>query len=332
MPSQAVTIPVSILGALVALIITSKGLTILFRRNVRKLMAPTFTKSKTPSVKPDAVREEGVLYVHLPDLRPWGHPNASPFSLKLETYLLMAKIPYVAIRGFNLKEAPKGKYPYIEIDGKKIGDSELIIQFLKTRFPTAAHPSLSGTFTPSDLAVGHAFTRMVSEHMVACMGYSRNVENVEATFKAYTGLDTLPMFARIMTRLVRRGTGKKLALQGIGRHSREEIYEIGCRDMKAISDFLGTNPFILGTTPSEADASVFAMLAEIMWIPVEFPMKTYAYDHLPNLDAYLHRVKRTIWGDTIEPWYTGGKAAEDMYKRLGKTVDELLKDTVAGAV
>ncbi|KNC98052.1 uncharacterized protein SPPG_06466 [Spizellomyces punctatus DAOM BR117] len=160
---------------------------------------------------------------------------------------------------------------------------------------------------------------MVSEHTVACMGYSRNVENVEYTFRAYTGIPVdspLPLFMRLIARLVKRSTGKRLKLQGLGRHTRDEIYEIGCRDLKAIADFLGNKPFMMGDKPTTVDASVFAILASIMWIPVEFPMKSHAYQELPVLDQYLHRVRKQVWGNTVETWYTGGEEAARMYTRL----------------
>ncbi len=63
--------------------------------------------------------------------RIWGLPNASPFCLKLETYLRLAKIPYETKFVMNPKKAPKAKLPAIKIEDKKLGDSELIIDFLK---------------------------------------------------------------------------------------------------------------------------------------------------------------------------------------------------------
>ncbi|KAI8820367.1 uncharacterized protein EV422DRAFT_67980 [Fimicolochytrium jonesii] len=314
---SAATVVLATLGVLIFAALLFAGLGNLARRRLRSLMAPVYPVSNTPTLKPGEEKKPGVLYVHMPDIRPWGHPNASPFSLKLETWLLMAKIPYVVIRGFDLKAAPKGKIPFIEMDGIKMGDSELIIQFLQTRFPD--HQVVGDlTLTPEQLAQGHAFNRMVSEHTVACMGQSRNVDNIHDTLRAYTGLSgPLPLALKFIARLIRRGTAKKLANQGLGRHSAQEIYAIGCRDLKAIADFLGTKRFMLGDQPTSVDASVFAILASIMWIPVEFPMKTYAYKELPVLDQYLWRVRKAVWGETLEPWYTGGEAAVKMYERLG---------------
>lgn len=62
----------------------------------------------------------------------WGLPNASPFCMKLETYLRMADIPYEIVPNADVRKAPKGKMPYIKHEGKVIGDSGLIIEYLKS--------------------------------------------------------------------------------------------------------------------------------------------------------------------------------------------------------
>ena len=61
--------------------------------------------------------------------RPKTTPNFSPFILKLETFLKAAKIPYE----FDSTDAfgPKEKAPWISYNGHHMGDSHLIIQFLK---------------------------------------------------------------------------------------------------------------------------------------------------------------------------------------------------------
>ncbi len=61
--------------------------------------------------------------------RPKTTPNFSPFVLKLETFLKAAKIPYQ----FDSTDmfGPKEMIPWISYDGQHMGDSHLIIQFLK---------------------------------------------------------------------------------------------------------------------------------------------------------------------------------------------------------
>jgi glutathione S-transferase len=63
----------------------------------------------------------------------WNIPNTSPFCLKLETYLRMAQIPYTNKYVNDPRKSPKGKLPYILDDGKKIADSNLIIDYLQLK-------------------------------------------------------------------------------------------------------------------------------------------------------------------------------------------------------
>ncbi|KAI8804433.1 hypothetical protein BJ742DRAFT_825263, partial [Cladochytrium replicatum] len=210
----------------------------------------------------------------------------------------MSNIPYVIVRDFRLAKAPKGKIPWIEYNGKVMGDSELIIQYLKEQFPDCEMQD-SKFLSASEIAVGHAFNTLASDHMALMMGFNRNAENFEETLKAYRGINDLgdlglPAFLirSVMIKPLQKMTMARLKQQGIGRHTPAEIYEIGCRDMKAISDFIGSKPYLLGNNPSTADAAVFAIVASILWVPISSPAKTYAYSEpgLDNLDAYLHRM------------------------------------------
>lgn len=53
-----------------------------------------------------------MITLHQPPPPPgWNVPNMSPFCVKLETYLRMAKLPYQTAPG-NPLQAPLGKIPY----------------------------------------------------------------------------------------------------------------------------------------------------------------------------------------------------------------------------
>ncbi|MBC7944174.1 MAG: glutathione S-transferase N-terminal domain-containing protein, partial [Burkholderiales bacterium] len=64
----------------------------------------------------------------------FGLPNASPFCMKLETYLRMAGLPFEIAPNANIMKAPKGKMPYIEDNGRAIADSSLIIEYLRKTY------------------------------------------------------------------------------------------------------------------------------------------------------------------------------------------------------
>ena len=94
----------------------------------------------------------------------------------------------------------------------------------------------------------------------------------------------VPDFPRYIIPLAER-LWKKAALgQGIGRHSEAEVMEIGVKDLRAMSIFLGitvlllyirpsynsfvaigTKPYFGGEKPTEMDCSLFGMLAMVVW-------------------------------------------------------------------
>src|SRR5215470_14397806 len=81
-----------------------------------------------------AQRKESEDMIKLHQGQRWRNlPNLSPPCVKLETWLRMAAIPYESAPP-DLAEAPKGKVPFIEDAGVKMGDSTLIVEYLKRTY------------------------------------------------------------------------------------------------------------------------------------------------------------------------------------------------------
>lgn len=76
----------------------------------------------------------------------------------------------------------------------------------------------------------------------------------------------------------------------MGRHSAQEIHAIGCRDVTAVADFLANKSYMLGETPCSLDATAYAFLANLLWAPVDSPLRRHA-ESRPNLEAYCRRMK-----------------------------------------
>jgi glutathione S-transferase len=215
----------------------------------------------------------------------WGL-SASPFCLKLETYLRMAGIPYEVVIG-DLPKAPKGKLPYIVDNGKAIGDSNLIIKHLKQTYGDRLDRGLS----KPDRAISLAISRLLEENLYWVMVYSRwqdpqNWPNTKASY-----FDEMPIPLRwFVPNLARKSTIASLAGHGMGKHSTSEIYEIGCRDTIALSDFLGDKPFLMGEIPTSIDATAYAFIANILWVPISSPLQDLTRT-LDNINSYADRMK-----------------------------------------
>lgn len=81
-------------------------------------------------------------------------PNASPYCLKLETWLRLAGLEYQVKVVSDPRKAPKGKLPYVRIEGEAIGDSEIVI-----RTSASATVSLSTPAWMHGARAGHGRSR-----------------------------------------------------------------------------------------------------------------------------------------------------------------------------
>lgn len=221
----------------------------------------------------------------------WGLPNASPFCMKLETYLRMAGLPYRIAPDADIRKAPKGKMPYIEDHGKIIADSGLVIDYLKATYGDKLDAHLSA----AERATALALQRLIEEHLYWCLLYSRwsVPENWALTKKAFFGF-LPPVVRNILPEIIRRKALKDLYAHGIGRHSEAEIYALGNTDIAALSDFLGNKDFFLGDRPSTIDAAAYATLANLIWTPVESPLKARA-QAMKNFEPYCRRMQARFY-------------------------------------
>ena len=73
----------------------------------------------------------------------WGLPTVGPFALKLLAWLKLAGIPYEQVIEANPRKGPKGKNPWIELDGERIGDSEVVIDLLSRRYGVSLDDGLT---------------------------------------------------------------------------------------------------------------------------------------------------------------------------------------------
>ena len=217
----------------------------------------------------------------------FGLPNASPFCMKVETYLRMAALPYELVNGADVMKAPKRKLPLIDDDGTVVADSTLIIEHLKARHGDPLDASL----TPIQRAQATAFQRLIEENLYWAVVHTRWVEDAGWALTRPAFFASMPAAIRwLVPTLARRGMRAQMQGQGMGRHSAQEIHAIGCRDITALADFLADKPFMLGDAPTSLDATAYAFLANLLWVPIESPIKRHAQSR-PSLEAYCQRMK-----------------------------------------
>ncbi|MFO1329206.1 MAG: glutathione S-transferase family protein [Rubrivivax sp.] len=217
----------------------------------------------------------------------FGLPNASPFCMKLENYLRMAGLPFEMVNDGNVLKAPLGKLPWIDDGGKVVADTHFIIEYLKQRYGDPLDASL----TPPQRAQATAFQRLFEEDLYWAVVHTRWIDDAgwAKTRQAFFGALPPPV-AWVLPALARRGLRAELRGHGMGRHPVDEIHAIGCRDIDAVADFLGDQPYMLGEQPTSLDAIAYAFLANLLWAPVESPLRRHAQSR-PTLEAYCQRMK-----------------------------------------
>jgi glutathione S-transferase len=222
----------------------------------------------------------------------FGLPNASPFCMKVETYLRMAGLPFELANDGDVFKAPKRKLPYIDDGGTLVADSSFIVEHLKARHGDP----LDATLSASQRALATAFQRLFEENLYWAVVHSRWIEDAgwQKTREAFFGTMPLPL-RWIVPSLARRGLRAELHGQGMGRHSAAEIHAIGCRDVTAVADFLADKAFMLGEQPCSLDATAHAFLANLLWAPVDSPIQRHARSRL-TLEAYCQRMKARYFG------------------------------------
>jgi glutathione S-transferase len=224
----------------------------------------------------------------------FGIPNPSPFCMKIETWLRMAELPFEVVRVVDPRKGPKGKVPWIEDQGRTIGDSTFIIEYLKGTYGDR----LGGDLGPDQRATSLAVQRLIEEHLYWAIAHGRFLDDEVWPSTRGPFLAGFPApFRPLVARLVRKTIAKSLHLQGLGRHTQDDLYRLACDDLTALSTLLGNQPYFFGDKPTELDATAYGFLAQVLWAPG--PQRTREHlERTGNLPAFCERIKRQYYGGT----------------------------------
>lgn len=223
-----------------------------------------------------------ILQTYIPA---FGAPTATPFGLKVMGLLKMANADYETKYGADPRKAPKQKLPVL-IDGDKtIADSDVIRDYLETKFEIDFDEGLS----PRDRAISRALIRMVEEHSYFAVICDRwvNDDNWDVLRKTFFNKIPAPLRGFI-TKQIRKQAVAQATAQGMARHTVAEQLTRVDKDLMAITGILGDKPFLFGDKPTAADASVVAILTNIATAPVPTPLSKRLNDDA-NLTAYRNR-------------------------------------------
>jgi glutathione S-transferase len=219
-----------------------------------------------------------------------GLMNLSPFCMKVEVFLRLSGLEHRCVYEASPFRTPKGKLPVLRDEGRVVADSSAIVAHLQQRYAAQLPPSLGAAETSEQLAL----RRLLEEHLYFVMLWLRWIDDAGWAFVAPSFFGSMPPGVRqVVPALLRRKVKRDLRGQGTGRHSRDEICERGVADIGAIVAQLGDQPFFGGTEPAAIDATAYAFMANLIWVPLDTPVKAFALTQ-PTLVAYCERMKARV--------------------------------------
>lgn len=219
----------------------------------------------------------------------FGLESLSPFCMKAEVYMKLMKLEYERKIGGDPRKAPKQKLPMIDDAGTVVCDSTAIIDHLEKK----AKKPLDEGLSDEEWARSRVIQRTFEEGLYFVTLWMRWAEpegwNVTRSF-----FDVMPGAVRwAIVPMIRKKVIASAYTQGTGRHSRDEIYEMGKRDLRAFATLLGDSKYVLGDRVRTVDCTAYGFLANLLVPPIETPLKEYAKT-LPKLTAYVERMKETV--------------------------------------
>ncbi|MBD8898903.1 glutathione S-transferase family protein [Rhodanobacter sp. DHG33] len=217
----------------------------------------------------------------------FGLPDPSPFVTKTEVQLQMAGLPYRKVFAIP-PEAPKGKLPYIDDAGDAVCDSSFIRAHLEHKYAL----DLDAGLDARQRAEAWAVERLLEDHLYWAMVWFRWIDADNFAKGPAHFVDRAPEAMRQRLREdMQAAKQNELHAHGLGRHSREQIAELGTRSIDALAALLGEQDYLFGDRPHGVDAIGFSVLAAILTPFFDTPLRAAAERH-PNLVAYVARMMR----------------------------------------
>ena len=227
----------------------------------------------------------------------FGLPDASPFVMKVETYLRMTDQKYEAITG-DVRKAPRKQLPFVDIDGKVMPDSTAIVDHLEG----ARTEKLDAHLNAGQRAVALAFKSMLEEHLYFGILFMRWATDdgwtvFEPSLREMLGGMGVPSLLRGMVAgSARKQVAGRTRTQGIGRQPRTEVAGTCMKITDALAEHLGDRPYFCGDKLTTYDATVYAFAAGVLCPAFDNELRKHAATK-KNLVSYADRMKDAYWKD-----------------------------------
>jgi glutathione S-transferase len=226
----------------------------------------------------------------------FGLPSASPFAIKTDLQLRMSGLPYVYGEGGVPQNGPKGKIPYIEDEGQRIGDSTFIREHIEASYGV----DLDAGLNAEQRAAAWTIERMLEDHLYWAIVHQRWMDDANFAKGPAHFFDQLPEAVRDgVRRETRERVKANLHAHGMGRHTPAEIARLGARSLKSLAQAIGDKPYLMGDKPTGADATAFAFAVSALTPFFSGPLHDAAV-RLPVLKAYSGRILQRYYPEMAQ--------------------------------
>lgn len=225
----------------------------------------------------------------------FGVADNNGYGLKVFACFRLAGVPFVHRHSFDASAAPRSQLPYITDDDAVIGDSDAIIDHVARRHGADLDAGLSLAQRQSGVML-----RRTLDDLYWVMSYSRwKDEAFWPTFSAALR-DQHPSLTEDDLIRARSYNEQRYHYQGIGRFEPPQAYARGIADLDAIEGLLPDQGFLFGAEPGSADAAIYGFIANILFYPIETPLKRHLAG-LPRLVRHCHLIHERITGTPPRP-------------------------------
>ena len=224
----------------------------------------------------------------------FGVADNNGYGLKVFAFLKLTGVPFVHEHIFDASGAPRGQLPYIVDDGETIGDSETIIAYLIRKSRLAIDAALS----PGERMTDHLVTRMLDD-LYWVMSYSRWKD--ERYFPAFRDA-FMAQHSRVDAAgldKARKYNEQRYYFQGIGRYAPDAAYARGLADLEVLADLMPANGYVHGAKPTSIDAGIYGFIANILFFPMETPLKAFVTAH-QNLVRHCEDIHAAVSARPIQ--------------------------------
>jgi glutathione S-transferase len=226
-----------------------------------------------------------VLYSY-PEL--FGVADNNGYGLKVFAFMRLAGLPFTHEHIFDASAAPRGQLPYINDDGVAIGDSEIIIAHLTSKYRLTIDAELS----QQQRDTSHLVTRMLDD-LYWVMSYSRWKDDRYWPAFRDALMREHPNVTEEGLRKAREFNFQRYHFAGIGRYAPQAAYDRGLADLRVLADLIPANGYAHGANPTSIDAGIYGFIANIYFYDIETPLKEFVASH-QNLVRHCRAIHEAV--------------------------------------